>query len=116
MVSDRFAGSSIAYQGYGRGLPTDEVLRLSGWATDGLWPDLVVLLDVPAAVAGRRLGRELDRFEQEGDDFHRRVTAGFRALADADPHHWEVVDGTGTIDEVEQQVRAAVAQRLQLES
>jgi dTMP kinase len=116
VVSDRFAGSSIAYQGYGRGLPTDEVRRLSGWATEGLWPDLVVLLEVPVAVAGQRLGRELDRFEQEGDDFHRRVTAGFGAMALADPHHWAVVDGTGTVDEVEQRVRAAVAQRLQLEA
>ena len=116
VVSDRFAGSSVAYQGYGRGLPTDEVRQLSGWASGGLWPDLVVLLEVPVAVAGQRLGRELDRFELEGDEFHRRVADGFRALADADPRHWEVVDGTGTMDEVEQRVRVAVAQRLQLES
>ncbi len=115
VVCDRYAGSSIAYQGHGRGLPPDEVRRLSGWASDGLWPDLVVLLEVPAAEAGRRLDRDLDRFEQEGDGFHQRVAAGFRAQVAADPTRWEVVDGSGTIDEVELRVRVAVAQRLQLD-
>ncbi len=117
VVSDRFAGSSMAYQGYGRGLPPDEVRRLSGWATDGLWPDLVVLLEVPGG-RGRRTTRAASSIASS-----RRATTstagwptGFRALADADPHHWEVVDGTGTIDEVEHRVRAAVAQRLQLEA
>ncbi|MGH9282139.1 MAG: dTMP kinase, partial [Acidimicrobiales bacterium] len=84
VVTDRFSHSSLAYQGHGRGLPLDEVRQLSEWATGGLWPDAVVLLDLPAAEAWARLGR-LDRFEAEGDGFHQRVAAGFRALAAADP-------------------------------
>ena len=109
VVTDRFAGSSLAYQSYGRGLPLDEVEHLSRWATDGVWPDLVVLLDVPEAVADERLGAERDRMEGVGDGFHGRVVAGFRALAAADPERWVVLDGTGTVDEVAERVWTAVA-------
>ncbi|HVM02088.1 MAG TPA: dTMP kinase, partial [Acidimicrobiales bacterium] len=107
VVTDRFSHSSLAYQGFGRGLPVDEVRRLSEWATGGLWPDVVVLLDLPAGEADARRGRP-DRFEAEGAEFHRRVEAGFRALAAADPARWRVVDGTGTIDEVAARVWEAV--------
>jgi dTMP kinase len=114
VVTDRFAGSSIAYQGYARGLDPDEVRRLSVWATGGVWPDLVVLLDLDHSVASTRLGSRPDRFEEEGADFHGRVTAGFRELATADPDRWVVVDGAGSVAEVADAVRAAVAERLQL--
>jgi dTMP kinase len=114
VVSDRSAGSSLAYQGYGRGLHVDQVRHLSDWASDGLWPDLVVLLDVAPELAAGRLGRDLDRFEQAGADFHQRVATGFRALAQADPQHWVVVDGAGSVAEVGQRVGEAVAERLQL--
>jgi dTMP kinase len=114
VVTDRFAGSSIAYQGHGRGLPVDEVRRLSEWATGGVWPDLVVLLDVPAAVADRRLGPDRDRMESEPSAFHAAVMEGFHAQAAAEPERWVVVDGTGTIDEVAAAVRRLVAERLQL--
>jgi dTMP kinase len=114
VVTDRFAGSSIAYQGHGRGLPVDEVRRLSEWATGGVWPDLVVLLDVPAAVADRRLGPDRDRMEAEPSAFHAAVLEGFHAQAAAEPGRWVVVDGTGTIDEVAAAVRRLVAERLQL--
>ena len=112
VVTDRFAGSSLAYQSYGRGLPLAEVEHLSRWATDGVWPDLVVLLDVPEAVAEARLGTERDRMEEVGDGFHQRVVAGFRALAAADPERWTVVDGTGSVDEVAKRVWATVADRI----
>lgn len=112
VVTDRFAGSSLAYQSYGRGLPLDEVEQLSRWATDGVWPDLVVLLDVPEEVSEGRLGAERDRMEEVGDGFHQRVVAGFRALAAADPDRWVVVDGTGTVDEVADRVWAAIAPRV----
>lgn len=112
VVTDRFAGSSLAYQSYGRGLPLDEVEQLSRWATDGVWPDLVVLLDVPEEVSEARLGVERDRMEEVGDGFHQRVVAGFRALAAADPDRWVVVDGTGTVDEVADRVWAAIAPRV----
>lgn len=103
VVTDRFAGSTIAYQGYGRGLDLDEVRRVCDLAAGGLWPDLVVLIDVPADEARARRGREggqRDRMEDEDEGFHERVAKGFVAQADADPQRWVVVDGVGTVDEV----------------
>jgi dTMP kinase len=114
VVTDRFAGSSIAYQGFGRGLPAGEVEHLSRWATAGCWPDLVVLLDVSPEVAGARLQRALDRMESAGADFHRRVADGFRTLAVAAPELWVVLDGTVPVDEVHEGVVAVVRERLQL--
>jgi dTMP kinase len=111
VVSDRFTGSSLAYQGYGRGLDLSDVRRLSEWGTGGLWPDLVILLDLDPELASTRLRRleaDLDRVEAEGDEFHGRVVEGFRCLAAVDPR-WVVVDGEGTIDEVGERVMAAVA-------
>lgn len=113
VVSDRFVGSSIAYQGYGRELGA-LVAQLNRPVVTGTEPDLVLLLDVPPDVAAGRLDRDLDRFEQEDGGFHARVRAGFRAQADADPGRWAVIDATGTIDDVESAVRAVVRERLQL--
>ena len=112
VVCDRYFGSSIAYQGYGRGLSTEWVAKLSAWATDGLTPDLTVLLDVPAEVTAARASGKPDRFESAGDLFHERVVEGYRALA-ADPT-WVIVDGSGTVDEVAVAVRATVRDRLDL--
>lgn len=114
VVTDRFAGSSIAYQGGGRGLPPDEIRRLSEWATNGVWPDLIVLLDVPASVAEDRLQRDLDRMESEPRAFHDAVAASFRTQAASEPERWVVIDGTGSIEEVAAAVNAAVTDRLQL--
>ena len=114
VVSDRSAYSSIAYQGYARGLPVDEVRGLSDWAMHGRWPDLVVLLEVSGEVAVGRLGAKLDRIEQLGPDFHRKVAEGFREMAAADSGRWVVVDGSRSIEEVEAAVRDAVRERLQL--
>lgn len=113
VVSDRSVHSSLAYQGYGRQLDVGEVRRLNEWAIDGLWPELVVLLDAPAEVLARRMrGRALDRFEQEDDGFHERVREGFRTMAAADPQHWALVDASGPLDTVTDAVRAAVRDRL----
>lgn len=109
VVTDRYAHSSIAYQGHGRGLPLDEVRRLSDRAVGGLWPDVVVLLDVPDDVAQTRLSGR-DRFEAEEWGFRQKVASGFRLLADEEG--WVVVDGTGPPDEVEQQVWSAVSARI----
>jgi dTMP kinase len=114
VVTDRYAGSSIAYQGHGRGLPVEQVRGLSHWAAAGCWPDLVVLLDVPSSVAAARLQRDLDRMEAEGADFHARVAEGFHHQAAAEPERWAVVDGRGDVDEVQAAVWAVVTDRLQL--
>ena len=112
VVSDRSAGSSLAYQGFGRGLPLEEVRRLSTWATCDLWPDLILLVVVPPEVAAARLTAAPDRLEAAGDAFHQRVTDGFRALAAAEPARWVVIDGTGPVDEVAARIDAVVAERL----
>ena len=107
VVTDRYIPSSLAYQGYGRGLDVDELRRLSAWASGGVDADLVLLLDVPSSVAAERLeGR--DRMEAEGDEFHARVADGYRQLAADDPARWVVLDGVGSIDEVATRVRDAV--------
>ncbi len=96
VVSDRYTPSSIAYQGYGRGLDVDVLRDISAWATGGLEPDLVILLtsDTP------RLAATADRLEAESADFHGRVAEGYAALAASDADRWRVVDGNGTIDDV----------------
>lgn len=114
VVSDRSAYSFLAYQGYGRGLELTDLRWLTDWATDGLWPDKVMLVDVPAKEAAARMsaaGGQPDRLESEGGGFHDRVRAGFAALAGAEPDRWIVIDGTGTPDAVAARVRAAWDQR-----
>lgn len=114
VVCDRFVGSSIAYQGYGREMELDKIRSLSNWATGGLSPDLVVLLDVPVRVAAERLARTLDRFEREDVSFHERVREGFLAQASEDPQGWVVLDGADPIEVVAHRVRSVVRERLQL--
>jgi dTMP kinase len=106
VVSDRFAHSSLAYQGHGRRLPVSEVAQLSAWASEDLWPDRVILLELPSDVALGRRGTP-DRFESEGESFHERVRQGYRQLAAEDPRRWRVVDGSGTVEEVAARVWAA---------
>ncbi|WSA88054.1 dTMP kinase [Micromonospora sp. NBC_01796] len=111
VISDRYVDSSLAYQGAGRTLPVDEVSWLSAWATGGLKPDLVVLLDVdPRAgldrVAAR--GEGTDRLEGESLDFHDRVRDAFLDLAAADPKRYLVLDGSGPIERISD----TVAQRV----
>ena len=92
VVSDRFVPSSLVYQGVARGLGVEAVATASSWATGGLEPDLVVVLDVDDDVADARRD-ESDRLEREGSDFHASVRAGYRALAAS--HGWTVVDANG---------------------
>ena len=112
VVSDRFTGSTLAYQGYGRGLDLGELAELSRWAASGIEPDLVVLLEVPPEVAAARPAGQPDRMEAEAEDFHARVADGYRSLATADPERWVVVDGGGSVDEVAARVAAACDERL----
>jgi dTMP kinase len=113
VVSDRSAYSSLAYQGYGRGVDLDELRTINDWATNGRWPDLIVFLDVDVDVMVARIAkRELDRFERAGHDFHTRVVDGFRAMATADPARWITVRPDGPKDDVAEQVRTEVLDRL----
>jgi dTMP kinase len=94
VICDRFTPSTLAYQGYGRGLDTDAIRDVNDIATDGMSPDLIVLLDIPVeAGLSRKKSRERDRFESESLAFHSRVRRGYLDLAEADPQRWLVVDG-----------------------
>jgi len=112
VVCDRYIGSSVAYQGHGRGLDPDEVEHISRWAVSGLVPDLVVLLSVDDATAAERTGAPRDRIEAAGGGFHDRVRQGFDAQAAADPQRWVVLDGSGSVEAVSDRVNAVVADRL----
>ena len=107
VLSDRFSDSTLAYQGYGRGLPLDDLRQMNDFACEGLKPDLTLLLDVaPETAAARMRGREAatattaDRIERAGDEFHARLRAGFAALAKAEPERIVTIDANGTPDEV----------------
>ena len=118
VVTDRYSGSTLAYQGYGRGLELAGLADLVSWATGGLEADLSVLVDVPVEVAAARLaggarrGRRADRMERLGPDFAARVREGFLAQAAADPAGWLVVDGTGEPGTITTHIVEAVRTRL----
>jgi dTMP kinase len=98
VVSDRYIPSSLAYQGVARGLGVEEIARLSQWATGGLVPDLVIVLDVPAGeAAGRRAGPQ-DRMEREPDSFRVAVNQAYRDLTAR--FGWTLVDGRESVEDV----------------
>ena len=96
VICDRYSDSTVAYQGYGRGLSFDVLSSVNGVATRGLRPDLTVLLDMDPARALLRKGRDRDRFEHESPQFHERVRGGYLALARAEADRWLVVDSSGS--------------------
>lgn len=106
VVSDRHVPSSLVYQGVVRGLGVDEIEALSRFATGGLEPDLVLLLDLADGAAEQRRSGHADRLEREGAAFHRAVRQAYRDLAVL--HRWTVVDAAGVADEVADRVREAV--------
>ena len=106
VVSDRYLPSSLVYQGVVRGLGVDAVEELNRAATGAAAPDLVVVLDVPDAVAAARLGASPDRLESEGEAFHAAVRAAYRSLA-AD-RGWSLVDADADVDTVSARVWSLV--------
>ncbi len=115
VVQDRYIDSSVAYQGVGRDLGADEVRHVSMWATDGLLPDLTVLLDLEAGLGRERLDTSrtrFDRLEAEEQDFHARVRAAYLELAAAEPERFLVLDATEARDELAAAIRSRVASLL----
>ncbi len=113
VVTDRFSASTLAYQGYGRGLPIAELRQLSAWAGAGVEADLTVVIDVPPHVARRRLEpAAADRLERLDGDFFSRVRNGYLELAAEDPDRWAVIDGDGDVESVAGAVRDAVERHL----
>lgn len=110
VVTDRYSASTLAYQGFGRGLDRGELAELIAWATGGLRPDLTVLFDLPVEVAAaRRPGDGDDRMEAEGLAFQQRVADGYLALAAEEADRWLVVDATGPVEKIGAAVWDAVA-------
>lgn len=94
VITDRYIDSSIAYQGFARGLGAETIAELSRFATGGLLPDLTIVLDIPPAIGRSRLHGAADRLESEADEFHERVRSAYIELASADPARYLVVDAT----------------------
>ena len=108
VVTDRYVDSSLAYQGGGRQLPVDEIAELNAWATNGLVPDLTILLDLsPATGLGRRVS-SADRLESEPVEFHQRVRSAFRSRAEADPARYLVLDAARPEAEVSRDIQVRV--------
>jgi dTMP kinase len=108
VLCDRYLDSSLAYQGGARGLGRGPVEEVNRFATGGLLPDLVVLLDLDPADGLARRARDPDRIEAQDLGFHRRVREAFRELAAADPKRFAVVDAAAPVAEVAARVQAAV--------
>jgi dTMP kinase len=112
VVADRFADSSVAYQGGARGLGTSYVLSLTDTVIDGLWPDLTLLLKIePEDGLGRADGK--DRFEAEGLDLQRAVAEAYEEIAIIASDRVIVIDGSGSVEEVHARVMEAVEGRLE---
>jgi dTMP kinase len=112
VLCDRYSDSTIAYQGYGHGLPLAEVERMDAFATGGLRPDLTILLDVPVAVGlARKRGAEWNRLEGQAVAFHERVRAGYHALVERAPGRFLVLDGERPEGELAEAILAAVLTR-----
>lgn len=114
VLCDRYLDSSLAYQGYGRGLGTADILALNIWGTECLLPDLTLYLDLDDSVRSTRLDAVPDRLEAENEDFHLRVAEGFRALLVEHPHRMRRIDAHGSEAEVQERVRAVVEEELEL--
>ena len=115
VLCDRFSDSTFAYQGYGRGIDVQLLRELNEFATEGLVPDLTILLDVPLEVSRARLAERqrataaaADRIEAAGEAFHKRLREGFLALAKAEPDRFVVIDSSGDRAEVDRQIIEAV--------
>lgn len=111
VLGDRYIDSSLAYQGAARSLGVDEIASLSAWATQGLYPSLTFLLDLPPEVGARRRTDAPDRMERESMDFHERVRHEYLRLADAEPERIIVIDAVGTVDEVFSEIRGVLVER-----
>lgn len=104
VLCDRHIDSTVAYQGYGRGLNIDRINMLNNLATNGKKPDLTLVFDVDVETSMKRVGKEKDRMESAGIDFHNRVRKGYLELAKQDPKRIKVLDATKSIEEIHKDV------------
>lgn len=116
VLSDRYADSTLAYQGYGHQIDIESLRMLVTFATGGLKPDLTILLDVDVETGLRRkeLKGEWNRLDAYDLEFHQRVRQGYKQLVQAEPERWEVVDASHAPKEVQDELRRVVAERLNI--
>ncbi len=111
IISDRYADSTLAYQGYGRGLDLEMLTTITTFATGGLTPDLTLYLDIVAkeGLQRRRLGGdEWNRLDAEALDFHQRVRSGYLEMIKREPDRWAVIDAARSVEEVQAEIRTVV--------
>lgn len=114
VISDRFYDSSVAYEGSARGaMPCDTILNLNRWSLDGLTPDLTFYLRMDPEISLKRLNRELDKYESESLQFHKKVLEGYDYLAKKEPNRFCVIDATQSIEAVHQQIIERIEKLLQ---
>jgi dTMP kinase len=116
VVSDRYYDSTLAYQGYGRGLNLEMLRAITTFATGGLKPDLTLYLDIAPETGLRRRQaneEEWNRLDAEALDFHQRVRAGYRELITQEPERWAVIDAARPVEEVQEAIRMQVKARLE---
>ena len=121
VISDRFAESTLAYQGYGRGLDLKVLRMITDFATDGIKPDLVIYLDLDVQAGLERKRRDRDRglgewnrMDQQSLEFYRRVREGYLAMATQEPERWLVIDATQTVQAIHEQIWQHIEVSLQL--
>jgi dTMP kinase len=115
VICDRYADSTLAYQGYGHGMDLELLRTFLNFATGNLWPDLTLLFDIDPEEGlhrRKRSGGEWNRLDAYALAFHQRVRAGYRALASQDPQRWVVIDAGQPFEQVQTQIRQVVLERL----
>ncbi len=116
VLSDRYADSTLAYQGYGHEFDCDLLRQLLNFATGGLWPDLTILLDVDVETGLKRRrssGGEWNRLDAYALAFHQRVRQGYHTLAGRDPQRWVILDANRPFDQVQEDLRKIIIARLE---
>jgi dTMP kinase len=114
VISDRYFHSSLAYQGYGHELDLDHLKRITSFATSGLLPDLILLLDLPVGEGLHRRKSEgkWNRLDDYQLEFHQRVRNGYLAMADEDPDRWVVINASQSVDRIQEKIRDVVFSHL----
>ncbi len=105
VLCDRYTDSTVAYQGYGRQQNLERIKKLNDFATNLLKPDLTFVFDIDVETSMQRVGKEKDRMESEGKEFHNRVRNGYLKLAEEEPNRIKVLDAAKSIDEIHEEVK-----------
>lgn len=113
VISDRYADSTLAYQGYGLGLDLHALRELTRFATGGLVPDLTFYIDLPVQDGiARKLAGDVNRLDAKSIEYHERVRRGYLEMARTEPERWVIIDGTRTVEEVQRVLRERIEEEI----